>query len=127
MCLPCGGGQAETVTSVPVDESAGGAAGGSAREVAGGGDGRRDGAPVAGGAGVGFEPKFDGFRALAFCGPYGVVLQSRQQRPLSDAFPDITAALAPLGEPPRFRIPDPIRSGPERRTIYARTAQEVHT
>jgi hypothetical protein len=31
------------------------------------------------------------------------------------------------GEPPRFRIPDPIRSGPERRTIYARTAQEVHT
>jgi hypothetical protein len=32
-----------------------------------------------------------------------------------------------LGEPPRFRIPDPIRSGPERRTIYARTAQEVHT
>jgi hypothetical protein len=31
------------------------------------------------------------------------------------------------GEPPRFRIPDPIRSGPEGRTIYARTAQEVHT
>ena len=30
------------------------------------------------------------------------------------------------GEPPRFRIPDPIRSGPERRMIYARTAQEVH-
>jgi hypothetical protein len=30
------------------------------------------------------------------------------------------------GEPPRFRIPDPIKSGPERRTIYARTAQEVH-
>jgi putative transposase len=26
------------------------------------------------------------------------------------------------GEPPRFRIPDPIRSGPERRMIYARTA-----
>jgi transposase len=27
-----------------------------------------------------------------------------------------------LGEPPRFRIPDPIRSGPERRTIDAGTA-----
>ena len=27
-----------------------------------------------------------------------------------------------IGEPPRFRIPDPIRSGPERRMIYARTA-----
>ncbi len=24
-----------------------------------------------------FEPKFDGFRALAFCDPSGVVLQSR--------------------------------------------------
>ena len=30
------------------------------------------------------------------------------------------------GEPPRFRIPDPIRSGPERRMINARTAQKVH-
>ena len=27
-----------------------------------------------------------------------------------------------IGEPPRFRIPDPIRSGPERRTIDAGTA-----
>jgi hypothetical protein len=26
------------------------------------------------------------------------------------------------GEPPRFRMPDPIRSGPERRTIDAGTA-----
>jgi len=31
-----------------------------------------------------------------------------------------------IGEPPRFRIPDPIRSGPERRMINARTAQKVH-
>src|SRR3954447_2697926 len=45
-----------------------------------------------------FEPKFDGFRALAFCDRDGVVLQSRQQRSLSDAFPDITTALAPLAE-----------------------------
>jgi hypothetical protein len=30
------------------------------------------------------------------------------------------------GEPPRFRIPDTIRSGPERRMINARTAQKVH-
>jgi putative transposase len=30
------------------------------------------------------------------------------------------------GVPPRFRTPDPIRSGPERRGINARTAQEVH-
>src|SRR4051794_33441890 len=43
-----------------------------------------------------FEPKFDGFRAVAFCGPSGVVLQSRQQRPLTAGFPDVVAALAPL-------------------------------
>ena len=30
------------------------------------------------------------------------------------------------GEPPRFRIPDLIRSGPEWRMINARTAQKVH-
>jgi integrase/recombinase XerD len=30
--------------------------------------------------------------------------------------------VAEHGEPPRFRIPDPIRSGPERRMINARTA-----
>ena len=36
--------------------------------------------------------------------------------------PNHDPPLAPPGEPPRFRIPDPIRSGPERRMIYARTA-----
>lgn len=45
-----------------------------------------------------FEPKFDGFRAVAFCGPSGVVLQSRQQRPLTAGFPDVAAALAPLAD-----------------------------
>jgi ATP-dependent DNA ligase len=45
------------------------------------------------GAGWVYEPKFDGFRALAFCHRDGVVLQSRQQRPLTDAFPDITTTL----------------------------------
>ena len=33
-----------------------------------------------------------------------------------------TTTVGQFGEPPRFRIPDPIRSGPERRVIYARTA-----
>ncbi len=45
-----------------------------------------------------FEPKFDGFRALAFCDRAGVVLQSRQQRRLDAAFPDVAAALAPLAD-----------------------------
>jgi ATP-dependent DNA ligase len=43
-----------------------------------------------------FEPKLDGFRALAFVDRGGVVLQSRQLRPLTGAFPDITAALTHL-------------------------------
>ena len=50
------------------------------------------------GAGWVFEPKFDGFRALAFCDPTDIVLQSRQQRWLTGSFPDITAALAPLAD-----------------------------
>jgi ATP-dependent DNA ligase len=45
-----------------------------------------------------FEPKFDGFRALAFCNPTGVVLQSRQQRPLTHAFPDVAATLTPVAD-----------------------------
>src|SRR4051794_18860697 len=49
------------------------------------------------GPGWSYEPKFDGFRALAFCHRRdGVVLQSRQLRPLTDAFPDITTTLTNL-------------------------------
>src|SRR4051794_3663353 len=41
-----------------------------------------------------FEPKFDGFRCLAFVHDGRAVLQSRQQRSLTPYFPEITAALA---------------------------------
>src|SRR6187455_2355081 len=50
------------------------------------------------GPGWSFEPKYDGFRALAFAGPGGVVLQSRQLRDLTHAFPDVAAAVGQLGE-----------------------------
>jgi ATP-dependent DNA ligase len=44
--------------------------------------------------GCAYEPKFDGWRCLAFAGPGGrVVLQSRQLRDLSAYFPDLTTAL----------------------------------
>jgi ATP-dependent DNA ligase len=36
------------------------------------------------------EPKFDGFRALAFSRPGSIFLQSRSGRPLAPYFPDIT-------------------------------------
>jgi ATP-dependent DNA ligase len=41
-----------------------------------------------------FEPKFDGFRCLAFRTAEGVLLQSRQLRPLTRYFPEVAAALA---------------------------------
>jgi ATP-dependent DNA ligase len=40
-----------------------------------------------------FEPKFDGFRALAFQCPKGVMLQSRQLRSLTAAFPAVAASV----------------------------------
>ena len=45
-----------------------------------------------------FEPKFDGYRMLAFHSRAGVALQSRQQRMLTAHFPDIAAAIDGLDE-----------------------------
>ncbi|MFI7578407.1 ATP-dependent DNA ligase [Micromonospora sp. NPDC049497] len=44
--------------------------------------------------GVAYEPKWDGWRALAFRRPNGVYLQSRAGRDLSSYFPDITEAVS---------------------------------
>src|SRR5947209_7047380 len=46
-----------------------------------------------------FEPKWDGFRGLAFRDGDDVHLQSRNQRPLARYFPEIVAGLRALGEP----------------------------
>src|SRR3954447_15912518 len=46
-----------------------------------------------------YEPKWDGFRCLAFCSSDGVELQSRNGRPLARYFPEIVEALAGLPEP----------------------------
>jgi ATP-dependent DNA ligase len=43
-----------------------------------------------------FEPKWDGFRCIAFRGPERAVLQSRQQRPLPRYFPEIAGAVSEL-------------------------------
>jgi ATP-dependent DNA ligase len=40
-----------------------------------------------------YEPKFDGWRALAFVRPDGVYLQSRQAKDLTPYVPDVAAAL----------------------------------
>jgi ATP-dependent DNA ligase len=45
--------------------------------------------------GCAYEPKFDGWRCLAFTGPAGrVTLQSRQGRDLTAYFPEVAAAVA---------------------------------
>ena len=43
-----------------------------------------------------YEPKWDGFRCLAFCGPEGIDLRSRHGRPFARYFPEIVEALRPL-------------------------------
>lgn len=43
-----------------------------------------------------YEPKWDGFRVIAFRAPDGVALQSRNARPLARYFPEVVAALAEL-------------------------------
>jgi ATP-dependent DNA ligase len=46
-----------------------------------------------------YEPKWDGFRCLAFKDGEDVVLRSRHDRPLERYFPELVAALATLPEP----------------------------
>ena len=45
---------------------------------------------------VSYEPKWDGFRCLAFCDD-GVELLSRNERPLTRYFPEVVAGLTALG------------------------------
>ncbi len=44
------------------------------------------------GDGLAFEPKWDGFRCLAFAAPDGIDLRSRNQRPLARFFPELCEA-----------------------------------
>ena len=46
-----------------------------------------------------YEPKWDGFRAIAFKDEGNVYLSSRQQLPFSRYFPEVGAAVATLPEP----------------------------
>ncbi|HSU05339.1 MAG TPA: ATP-dependent DNA ligase [Acetobacteraceae bacterium] len=48
------------------------------------------------GAGWAYEPKYDGFRCIAFRDGDEVALQSRRQRPLARFFPEVAANIAAL-------------------------------
>src|SRR5919198_3751727 len=43
-----------------------------------------------------YEPKWDGFRCLAFCDGDDIDLRSRNQRPLARYFPEVVRALRTL-------------------------------
>jgi ATP-dependent DNA ligase len=43
-----------------------------------------------------YEPKWDGFRCLAFCGPEGIDLRSRHGKPFARYFPEIVGALSAI-------------------------------
>ena len=43
-----------------------------------------------------YEPKWDGFRCLAFCDGGRIQLQSKSQKPLSRYFPELVESLAAL-------------------------------
>lgn len=45
-----------------------------------------------------YEPKWDGFRCLAFCSGGAVALHSRNNRPLTRYFPEVVGGLWPLGD-----------------------------
>lgn len=49
------------------------------------------------GAGLIYEPKWDGFRCIVFSGPEGIDMRSRHARPLARYFPEVVPALASLG------------------------------
>src|SRR5262245_21869818 len=53
---------------------------------------KRDGA-LPGGAGWLFEPEWDGFRVLGFAAGDGLLLQSRDTKPLDRYFPELRAPL----------------------------------
>ncbi len=50
------------------------------------------------GPGLRYEPKWDGFRCLAFCDTGDVVLLSRSARPLTRYFPEVVEDVRPLGD-----------------------------
>lgn len=47
-----------------------------------------------------FEPKWDGFRSLAFRAPDSLTLRSRNDRALERDFPELAAALTSLSSRP---------------------------
>jgi ATP-dependent DNA ligase len=59
-----------------------------------------------------YEPKWDGFRCIAFCASDGVDLRSRHDRPLGRYFPELTASLASMAAAGMVLDGEIVLSGP---------------
>jgi ATP-dependent DNA ligase len=72
-----------------------------------------------------FEPKWDGFRCLAFRDGERVVLQSKSAQPLTRYFPELVAALAALPFE-RFAVDGEIVVGRDGRLDFDALLQRIH-
>jgi ATP-dependent DNA ligase len=72
-----------------------------------------------------YEPKWDGFRCVAFRDGGSIDLRSRHQRPLSRYFPELVAALGALGSP-RFVLDGEIVATREGRFDFVALLQRLH-
>jgi len=72
-----------------------------------------------------FEPKWDGFRCLAFRDHEHVALQSRAERPMERYFPEVSAALSALAEP-RFVLDGEIVVITDRGSDFDALLKRIH-
>jgi ATP-dependent DNA ligase len=72
-----------------------------------------------------YEPKWDGFRCLAFRDGDGVDLRSKSGQPLARYFPDVVAALRALGQP-RFVLDGEIVIPVARRLSFEALQLRLH-
>jgi ATP-dependent DNA ligase len=72
-----------------------------------------------------YEPKWDGFRCLAFRAGDQVLLQSKAGQPLGRYFPEVVAALTRLG-PPRFVLDGEIVVGRDGALSFDDLLQRIH-
>src|SRR5438105_2545717 len=77
------------------------------------------------GPGWQYEPKWDGFRCLAFRDGNDVYLQSKAEKPLARYFPEIVAALRDV-RPRRFVIDGEIVVPVEGRLAFDELLQRIH-
>src|SRR2546425_12859926 len=78
------------------------------------------------GAGLQYEPKWDGFRCVAFRDGRTVVLQSKQGEPLTRYFPEVVAALGGLPHERFILDGELVVVGPDHRLSFDDVVMRIH-